>query len=296
MVIIKDFEYFKPADIEEAVTLKSKYGASSKILAGGTDLIGRLTAEADQPDAVIDLKGIKELKTIKVEGDKLVAGSLVTFTELANSKEVEEKLPFLKEAAKKVASVSIRNRATMAGNICSCVPCMDSAPILTVCEAEIIVAGPQGERSIPSKEWFVAPRETSIKDDEIVVRISIPVPGRKNGQSFIKLGRYKGEDLAQANVAVIVSDKNEYRIAFGSVGPTPIRATKIEELLNGKKLSDELIFQAKELVEQEISPITDIRATKEYRMHMSKIMLERGLKAASQRISGKGPAYGTDLI
>ena len=112
----------------------------------------------------------------------------------------------------------------------------------------------------------------------------------------MKLGRYRGEDLAQAGVGVYAFDDGEYHIAFCALSPVPARAKKIESLLNGKVITDTLITESKKILPEEISPITDIRATKEYRLHVTGVMLERGLKAALSRCDGGGPEYGVSLL
>jgi carbon-monoxide dehydrogenase medium subunit len=195
-----------------------------------------------------------------------------------------------------VASVGIRNRATMVGNICSAVPCCDSGPILLVYDAAVLVVGPSGKRKVPLHDWFLGPRKTVLKRGEIATGVTLALPRKKYGACFVKLRRYEGEDLAQASVTVLAYADNTYRISFGSVAPRPIRGEKIEALLESRVLSDDLIQEAVRLVPEEIAPITDIRATKEYRMLMVGVMLERGLRAAVGRITGSGPAYGTSVI
>ena len=283
MAIVHEFKYFKAKSIKEAVSLLSKH-KNAALLAGGTDLVCELKDQAASPSALIDIKGIETLQGITLTGKQLKIGALVTFTDLILSDVVKEQFPLLAEMAKTVASVAIRNRATVVGNICSAVPCMDSAPVLYVYDASIHVIGPSGKREIPISQWFKNVRKTAIKKDEIVTHISIPLPTHKHAGCFAKLGRYAGEDLAQANVAVLVLQNNRYRVSFGSVAPVPIRAKKIEKALNGKPVDEKTIKIAQELLLQEIKPITDIRATKEYRMHMCKVMLERSLKTAVERL------------
>jgi carbon-monoxide dehydrogenase medium subunit len=130
----------------------------------------------------------------------------------------------------------------------------------------------------------------------IAAAITIPLPAPKHAGCFVKLGRYKGEDLAQASVAVLALPKRKYRVAFGSVAPVPIRAKKIEKVLDGNPLDDQLLGSAKELIPEEISPITDIRASQEYRMHMCGVMFERAIKAAVARLDGTGPEYGAARV
>ncbi len=195
-----------------------------------------------------------------------------------------------------LASAGIRNRATMVGNLCSAVPCCDSGPVLLVYDVFVLVTGPAGKRKVPLCDWFLGPRKTVLKRGEIATGVAVPLPKKRHAACFVKLRRYEGEDLAQASVTVLVLAGNDYHVSFGSVAPRPIRAGKIEALLAGQPLSDQLIQEAVRLVPETISPITDIRATKEYRTHMVGVMLERGLRAAVARLAGSGPAYGTSLI
>ncbi len=295
MAIALEYEYFKPGSLGEAVELKKKFGARACFLAGGTDLVNNLSEETVRPDAIIDLKGIKALKRLELGKDGLFLGALVTFSDLIDSKVVKNRFPLLWEAAGEVASGGVRNRATIVGNICSCVPCMDSAPALVAYNAAAIIHSSSGKRIIPAEEFFLGPRKTCLSADELLVGLKLPLP-KKHGASYLKQKRYQGEDLAQSNVGVLALPGNDYRIVFGSVGPTPIRSAKIEKLLRGKKLTPALITRAKNMVEGEIAPITDIRSSKEYRVIMVQVMLARALQAAAGRLRGKGPRYGTSLV
>jgi carbon-monoxide dehydrogenase medium subunit len=295
MSIVQEFKYFKPKTIKEAFTLLYRQ-KNAAILAGGTDLVCNLKDGSASPEAVIDIKGITGLNNITFKGKKLRIGALVTFSDLIKSEIIREHFPLIMEMAKSVGSEAIRNRATMVGNICSAVPCMDSGPILSLYDAEIYVSGPGCNFRLPMSKWFKGSRKTAIKKLNIVTSIIIPLPAEKHGGCFVKLGRYKGEDLAQASVAVLALPDHRYRVAFGSVAPVPIRAQKIEQALNGNPLDENLVNTAIDLIPGEISPITDVRATKEYRMHMCKVMFERAIKAAVERLDGAGPAYGTALV
>lgn len=295
MAIALEYEYFKPAELAEAVALKARFGAEGRFLAGGTDLVNDLNDESVRPEAIIDLKGIGALKKLEMTSTGLFLGPLVTFSELIDSRTVKSRYPLLWESAREVASNGIRNRATVAGNICSCVPCMDSAPPLVAYRALVLIRGPEGEREIAAAEFFLGPRKTVLKDDEVLAGLILPRPP-KQGAAFLKQKRYRGEDLAQSNVAVLALEGKEYRVVFGSVGPTPIEAEKIEKLLRGKAMTAKLAAEAKKLVRKEIAPIDDLRSSREYRFLMAEVMLERGLRAAADRLKGKGPAYGTHLV
>lgn len=296
MPIAHEFEYARPETIQEAIAILNEHGTGAQVLAGGTDVVAGLRDGLTTPGILVDIKGIAGLSGIEREGGILRIGALATFTDLIESEFTQTRVPLLHEMAMTVASVGVRNRATITGNICSAVPSCDSGPVLLVLDASIHVTGPNGERTIPIAEWFTGPKMTALGSAEIVTSVSLPIPQEEHGAAYVKLGRYRGEDLAQASVAVLAPPDNEYRVAFGAVAPTPVRAPKIEELLKGKILGDALIDDAKKLVPDETAPIADIRASREYREHMLPIMFERGLKAAVARLEGDGPAYGAQLI
>ena len=296
MAISHEFDYARPGSLREVTKLLVKHGPGASILAGGTDLVAWLRDGLVRPEFLIDIKGIPDLGEITCKGKTLLIGARVTFSDVLDSAVVRERFPLVCEMAGRVGSPGIRNRATLVGNICSAVPSCDAGPVLLVYEALVKIAGPHGKRSIRIDDWFIGPGKTALTEGEIVTGIALSHPTRRHGGSFVKLGRYQGEDLAQASVAIMALTGKNYRVAFGAVAPTPLRARKIEAALSGKTLDGSLIGEAKNLVSSEISPITDIRATKEYRTHMVSIMLERGIRAAASRLQGKGPAYGADLI
>ena len=293
-MIAKEFEYRRPATLGEATQLLADHPGTVRVLAGGTDLIAWLRDDAVAPDLVVDIKDIPDLRDIRLDGQSLHIGSLATFTDLIESDIVAEHAPLLAEMAETVASPGIRNRATMAGNICSAVPSCDAGPVLLAYDTTVHVTGPNGSRSIDINDWFTGPRKTAGSDDEVVTHLSIEAP--RHGGVYVKLMRYAGEDLAQAAVGIVVYPNFDYRVAFGAVAPTPIRSAAIEAELRGRQLDDALINRVVAMVPDEISPITDMRATAEYRTHISGVMVRRGLVAAVERLEGKGPAYGTRLI
>jgi CO/xanthine dehydrogenase FAD-binding subunit len=295
MPILQEFEYFKPSSLNEALVLLSRYKRAC-VLAGGTDLVNNLKSKIDQPDAIVDIKGIKAFHAITFKKNVLAIGASVTFSELIGSKVIQSKFPVIAEVAKTVGSAGIRNRATMIGNICSSVACADSSPLLAAFQANVLVQGKKGKRKVPIEKWFKGNKRTDLRKGELVSAVEISLPAKKYAGCFVKMGRYSGEDLAQASVVVLALPKNRFSVAFGSVGPVPIRARKIEKALNGREPSNELIKQVRAMIPTMISPITDVRASKEYRMHMSQVMFERGLKAAVARFRGEGPAYGARLI
>ena len=296
MTIAQVFDYQRPETLDEAAQILAAHGGDVRVLAGGTDLVAWLRDEVVAPDLLVDIKRIEGLDEIVDEGDAFSIGSLVTFTDLINSDPVRTRLPVISEMSATVASAGIRNRATLAGNICSAVPSCDAGPPLLVHGAVVHTFGAAGSRRIPIDGWFLGPRRTALTPGEIVTKVVIPVPPGGHGAAYVRLSRYEGEDLAQASVAILAPADHRFRIAFGAVAATPRRARLIESLLEGKALDPALVGEAMALVSEEISPITDIRATKEFRLRMAEVMLQRGLRAAVERLEGNGPSYGTNLM
>ena len=286
MPVSIDFKYRKPKDMKEAVTILAEDPENSKILAGGTDLLVYLKEDIISPSMIIDIKGIPDIEKIDFKNNILTIGAGVSFTAVEESKEIREHFRVLYESAATVASIGIRNRATVVGNICSAVPSLDAAPALLLYDTKVHVMSVLGERIIDIQDWFVSPKKTALKSNEIVTHLSITLPEKKSASCYKKLGRYKGEDLAQAGLGVLVVEGNEYRIAVCAVGPVPTRAKKTEAFLRGKEIDESLTKEAQEIIATEISPITDIRASKEYRTHIIQVMLERALKESNELLIG----------
>jgi carbon-monoxide dehydrogenase medium subunit len=295
-MILGSFEYHRPSSLDGALSLMARHGGGARPLAGGTDLVPRLKDGLEEPRAVIDLKGIAELARVEERGGALFVGACATFSDLLASKAVRERWPLLWEAARSVGSLGIRNRATLVGNICSAVPSLDSGPALLVHEAEVLVEGPSGPRSVPVTDWFKGPRRTALASGELVVGLSVPRVAGRHGGCYARLGRYAGEDLAQVGVAALALEGRRYRVAFCAVGPVAARARRIEALLDGRALAPALLAEAAALVAEETSPITDVRASKEYRAHAAKVLLARALRTAVARLGRNGPPYGERVV
>ena len=279
-----NFDYRKPASLEEALNLRAEYGFTSHFLMGGTDL----TVEMDQgllsPEMLIDLKGIEAFKIIREESDEIVIGAGVTFSELIKSSLIQHASPSLYEASKLVASVGVRNVATLSGNICHAVPSADGAAPLLIRDAELTVSSNVGSHSVSIHDFFQGPRKTVLSENEMITEIRIKKNKAKFGEHYLKLGRYRGEDLAQVGVAVSVDEKFQYKIAYAAVSPVPVRICGAEEVLQGIRPNQPEIEEAIKIVKRRVSPIDDIRASKEYRLYMCGVMFEKALHAALERM------------
>jgi len=296
MAITHRFDYVKPGSTDEVLAVLAAHGQGASVLAGGTDLVGWIRDDLVAPAVVVDIKGVQELDRLEVRGEHLEVGALVTWNRLLESPLVRRHLPVRLEVGRVVASCGLRNRATRVGNFCSAVPCCDGGPVLLACEANVVMAGPSGRRSVPMGEWFLGPRPTALRLGELVLGLEIPLPPAGHGGCYVKLGRYRGEDLAQASVLALALPGREYRLAFGAVAPVPVRGARTEAFLKGRELDEATVAEASRLAVAEIAPITDIRASREYRAHMVGVMTGRALCAAADRLAGSGPPYGHPLL
>jgi len=268
---MENFEYFEPKTVQEAVGLLVKYKRAAKLLAGGTDLMLGMKEGFVQPRYLINLKTIKGLDKIAYSKKGGISiGSLTTWTAILSSGAILEHYPILREAASLIGGYQIRNRGTIGGNICHASPSADSAPALMVYGAQCVVSGPRRERVIPIEEIFSGAQKTSLKPGEILTGFRIPTPDPKSKGCYLKFSPRKAMDLPIVGVGALVRTSNgtfeEVKIALGAVAPTPIRARKAERFLVGKPVSDPSIRQAAEEAVNESRPITDLRASREYRL------------------------------
>ena len=276
---MREFEYVAPKTVKEALSLLATYKEKATILAGGTDVVIRLRDEIIDPEFIIDIKHIEELNGIKFDKNEgLFVGANATMHEIQNDKNVKEFYPFYADACGHVGSKQVRNKATSVGNLCTASPLGDSLTPMYCLDATVVIEGPKGKREVPVREFITFVRKTVLERDELVLGVKFPYVECKG--IYTKNARRHEVDLSNI-VATILKVGDEYRIAYGSVAPTPIRLVKTEEFLKGKKIDDKVIEEAKKILATEISPISDLRATKEYRVSVSQSILENSLKALS---------------
>jgi CO/xanthine dehydrogenase FAD-binding subunit len=213
-------------------------------------------------------------------------GAMVTFTALCEHPEVRLRLPSVAEAALQVGAVQTRNQATIGGNLCSAVPSLDGAPSLLVLGATLRLQAQGSERLIPIEQFFLGPRRTVLQPGEVLTEIVVPLREDFTA-SFLRMGRRKALTLSIVNVAAgLAMDGQQVsraRIALGAVAPTPIRAYKAEQLLQGRKMAPELFAEAAAVAATEISPISDLRASADYRRKISVVLVRRALEIALAR-------------
>jgi CO/xanthine dehydrogenase FAD-binding subunit len=284
---VKSFEYARPESLDELLTLMRVHGPGARLLAGGTDLLVRIRKGIAPPAVVIDLKRVAELRDdITTVDAGIRIGARAVMTDVIAHPSVRQHFPALVEAAMVVGSVQIRNRATLAGNLCNASPAADTAPALLAYAARVNLVSAAGTRDMLLDEFFAGPGCTALTPGELVESIDVPVSAERTGGAFERLTRRHGVDLAIVNLCCVVHASGDARFAFGAVGPRPLLVTSrqdapIEDALTGA------------------SPISDLRASDEYRAAMLRVLARRALKTAVGRMrapgwsEARGPRAGT---
>ncbi len=274
------FDYVRARSREEAVDLALRAGAGGRFLAGGTDLLVRIHDRQLRPQVVIDLKGIEGMQAINsCDGEGLVVGAATPLNRLIRDELVRSRYGLLAEAAHTVGSVQIRNRASLGGNISNASPAADAAPALLLYEAEILTWGPSGGRKIPVGEFFKGPGATALGEGEFVFKVRLPILKERSFGVYLKLGRTSVVDLAIVSVAALALEGGEVRLALGAVAPTPIRVKEAEAILRNRK-DKEAIREAAAAARRVAAPISDIRASREYRLEMTEVLTARAIEQA----------------
>ena len=286
-MVLPQFEYLAPKTIGEACNLLLELGSTARVMAGATDLIPPMKDKVISPEYIIDLKKIPGLDYLEYDDrEGLKIGALTTLRTIETSPLVKEKNPAVAYAAKVVASTQIRTKGTMAGNICNASPSCDTAPNLLAQGAKILVQGPNKDRVIQIEDFFLGVKKTSLEPGEIVTGIVIPPLAENERAAYIKHAVRKAMDLAIIGVAVKIKVEDgvctDARIALGAVAATPVRAPRAEEALIGRELTDEVIVKASEEAMNSFHPISDIRASAEYRKDMIRVFTKRAIKQAME--------------
>ncbi len=282
---MQPFDYQKVNSLQEALDAALASRGASAFLAGGTDLLVQIKERKKQPRVVIDVKGIHELEGVSHSGDELFIGALTTIRTLETSLSVSSKVPLLAQAAGRLGSLQVRHRATLGGNLCNASPSADTASALLALDAQAEIYGKTGMRVIELDKFFLGPGATVLGDGELLSRLKIRLTSNRQGSVYYKLSTRKAMDLAFVGVAVFVElggdDKiSRARLALGAVAPTPIRVPSAEKLLKGVRLSPEVARESAELAARSCEPISDHRASAEYRREMVRELCQQGLLTA----------------
>ena len=269
-----NYSYVKCKDLTQAYDLLEKEEQVYP-LTGGTDLIVGMRGGKFAAKIIVDIKDLPELKILEENDQGIVIGAAVTLNEIATFKPIIDHALVLSEGAHTVGSYPIRNRATLAGNICNASPAADTAAPLMVLNAQVKITGSHGKRTVSINEFFVGPGQNVLKKGELVESVLIPRPYPNGTGVYLKASRTGSVDLATVGVAVQSWD-NKVQVAVGAVAATPVRAISVEKAVNENGEKD--LARAASLARDDISPITDLRGSREYRYHMAEVLIRRGIE------------------
>lgn len=269
-----------PVSLADAYALMAE--APARPIAGGTDLMVALTGEpGDPPERVVDLWKLDDLRGIALDGDALALGALTTYTEIRRSALCREHLPALVEAAATIGAAQIQNRGTIGGNVINASPAGDTLPILLATDAQLVLASAKGERTVEAADFWPSYRVTARRDDELLVRIRIPLP-RFRQVRFRKVGTRRAQAISKVVMALSWREDGgvwrDVRVAVGSVAPTPIRARETERVLEGAAARQTTADHAATTIAAEVHPIDDVRSTADYRRVVTARILHRMLR------------------
>jgi len=277
-------QYFAPQKIEKALEILARYGKEIKVIAGGTDLLIQYYDRLYEVNGWLDLKNIEKLKEIKIRQNQMEIGAMVTHTQLEKSGDIQKYFPVLSKAAADIGSPQIRNRGTIGGNIVNASPAGDLLAPLIAYDAQFRLFSKQGEKMVPAEEFFIGPKKTILKSAQLLTQIILPLPSGMTYSSWIKIGKRKALIIATITLALVVemAENNktvkDAKACLGSVAPTPIEIKEIRKKMVKKNFAQLNFDELGQIVEDKISPIDDIRGTREYRKDVAKNIMINALE------------------
>ncbi|MCL0043312.1 xanthine dehydrogenase family protein subunit M [Dehalococcoidia bacterium] len=281
-----DFTVHNPESLEETLILLDQLGDSAQLIAGGTALLNFMKQSLLLPEHVINLRRIQDLQHIKSERNEVHIGALVKHREIEKSELIQTQVPILASTYRRVATIRIRNMATIGGGLAHADPAQDPPCTLVALNASVRIASLNGERTIPIINLFQNYYENSLLPGEIITEVIVPIIPTGTKSTYIKFLPRTADDYATVSVSLIAqlneSTIQDVRIGLGAVAPTPIRATIAEETLKGQIVSDMLIQQAAESVAQQVDPLDDFRGSAGYKRDMAIVFTRRALQQVLQ--------------
>ena len=284
---MRAFAYERPAHLDDALALLVDGGSDARLLAGGTDLIIQIRDGSIRPKTVVDVKAIAELqRLIRVENGWLRIGARTTMTDLMRDDRIRRDFAALAEAAAYVGSAQIRNRATLAGNICNASAAADTAPALLVYGARVVAVGQGGRRTVPLDDFFVRSGVTTLADGELVEAIELPLPSGPRGSVHARRTRRRGHDLASVTMACAIGADGVTRLSYGSVGPRPVVVADETGMLADPRAPDDAKRDRLDVLFAGATPSpTSMRASPEYRLAMLRVLGLRAIAIAAERLA-----------
>jgi len=284
-----DLVYHSPKEMSDLMSLFDTHGTSARVVAGCTDFIPSIRTGRwcfDHEPNLIDITKMPVLNQIEKTDDVLKIGAGVSLTRILESPEVKVHCPVLAQAVEQMASLQVRNTATMGGNICMASPAADTVPPLLVSDAWVIIHDAQGEHRVLLTDFFTGPGRSVLTQGQVLTHICIPIKKSNEAAWFQKIGTRTAVIISVVSAAVQVSVTNGIcetaRIALGSVAPTPVRVAGAETFLEGKPLDEQVIKECARLAAQAISPISDLRSSKEYRKDVAQTLVKRSILACRE--------------
>ena len=285
-MIPRPFDYHVPRSVPEAVALLDQFGDTAKLLAGGHSLLPMMKLRFAEPDHLIDLGKLPELKGIREVGDEIRIGAMTTENELIWSPLLQSRCPLIVEGARLISDPQVRYRGTLGGDISHGDPGNDHPALMIALDASFVLASAKGERVLPADGFFIGTYMTQLEPGEIMTEIRIPLPAAGTGYCYAKLKRKTG-DFATAAAAVTLrmdgATVADVRIALTNVADTAIRATAAEQSLQGKPFDEQAVAEAARLAMSICTPVADLRGDAEYKTAMAGEMTRRALKTAYSR-------------
>ncbi len=284
---MRDFEFEAPVTLDAAIALLAEHNGTARPLAGGTDLIDHIRTARLTPDVVIDIKKIPELNIIEHSGDGLRLGAAVCCSRIYGDETIRTQYTALADSAHIIGGVQIQNRASMGGNLCNAGPAADSTPSLIALGATCVIAGPKGRREVPVESFCVTKGKTVLERGELLVEFKFPARPAHSGSHYRRFIPRNEMDIAVVGVGASVTldgdTISDARVSLGAVAITPLLAKEVNDALIGKPASDETCKAAGEIARSIIDPITDMRGTREFRIHVTGVLVERVLREAVAR-------------
>jgi xanthine dehydrogenase small subunit len=276
-----------PTSLAEAYARLSQRGDGVKIIAGGTDLMVLMNAHVLDAQEFLDIWHVDELRGITDDGETLRIGALTTYTQLIKSELIQQNVPSLVAASRTIGAIQIQNRGTIGGNIVNASPAGDSLPVLAAYDAEIEIGSTRGIKRVPFNQFYTGYRRSVLESDELVLAVRLPKLQEGEVDFFCKVGTRRAQAISKTVIAAKsrVDDQriNSISIAVGSVAPTVVRAYQTESLLAGSVITTELMDNARKMIAQEITPITDLRSTEHYRRTVTGNILVKFLRQLTER-------------
>jgi carbon-monoxide dehydrogenase medium subunit len=281
------------ASLEDAVALMDRYGPRAEFLAGGTDILVDLKTSRTSTDHLISISGIDQAHGIDHSGSGLTIGSLVTIAEL-NESDLAGPWSAIQDATSVMAAPAIRNMATVGGNLASAVPCADLPPILMALDARLDLWSPSGIRNIAVADFFTGPRSTVREHNEVLLSIKVPQPERRSGAAYVRFALREGNAIAVASAAAFIhlnhsGGIDSAALAIGAVAPAPLLVRDAASLLVGEAPNEILWAEAADAAIRASEPISDIRASAEFRKELTGVLATRALRLATDR-AGEAPS------